>query len=1685
VFTSETKVADITSATTNGTEITYTANNTFTVGDIVHISGVSKTEYNLPDAEVSFANSTTFKVANAEVLASVGTGDGGRAVYDELKNHTITTSVININSLTLAEINLNAAQNISNIGNYRYRPNILDPTESNYGVVRSVWAEETDSSISKYYYGATDVDVVVDAGFDDDDEPYVFVDKNKKTAMLMSLEDCFGRYRPRSGINKVMNIRGRYFNYSNEDTSSRPRYYAASPTDKFKYWCSYRQEYDSVAAETNVVGLSQQVDSVYMIDDVAPFVVYKEDVPANRIIVKMQTHVGSVGSEFNDPFFGDENKSTPLKWKIQTLNGNDWTDSWTDCWTTPADVVPVDGYVELEYGLVIPEDYADVFLFAGDYPSVEFLPAVSVQGYAYLVGASTTASGDIYVWDDNEGLSGEYVDTGAATYAWRLGSQGIDSRTPFANNLVDPEFFVDDSGSSSDRPRTYREFDFIRGLRIVVETMNRANATFDLIELSPRLSINLSDKVSQFSITKQAADLGNAALPVGQLLSSTGKLELFDYDQAFNTSQTFVETEETVGDQTVYGSTGSIIYNFVPKNLQVKFYEVIKDIGPYNYYVPIKTLFCEGFPQTNIKSRSASLELRDQFTQFESFIAPELFIPSVSLSVAVAMLLDSIGFSNYIFKRIDGVSDPIIPFFFVAPNKSVAEVLQDLAVSTQHAMFFDEYNNLVVMSKEYIMPTESERSTDFVLYGSKDYTQTTGEAPKVKVNNKKLSNIIEVATETREIYNDGKITFSERSIQKSIATVQEAYGVDKARRYIYKPVLLWEAQPSEKTKTINGESGDQNAMALAATPLSADISALPPASISVAITNAVQSDTINTYTTNVAHGFVAGEFVTITGVSPEIFNVADRKILTIVNSTSFTIASKNTYNVTAVANTEDATTRYTCKNNLKKGDSVKISGLLPIGYNRTSATILNSNPDYFDIATTVTTTVTDSVGVVQKLPNTFTGAGSARVVRDDTIDLGGGAYFLPRYDGYLYANGEIIRYRGIEFSIQGYGKVWISNNEDYQYYFSKLRFGKKIFPTGRIRVYSKFNDDGNVIKHGRGQFGTDIVAHSAQMSTHWSNKNNIRGFVMQSQYIFTKKTIPATEIGSAGTTSGSNNNTLIARAGCVVSNKIKNVLVTNIPNEDTTAKATTYANAGGSVQASALVFKGVPSKTLKEKNIKPRDFVSYIPKTLDKSYVHFGTRMRIIGNVKSNQSAVDQVIDGSTEYYKSADNDSKLRIDGGGGGIAFLLDSTSAVNTGYFFEISALSYSGDATNPDDAVGGNNIFLYKVKKETSSSKAIPVNMWQGFSQIIVDDGEFVGQQRQVALDYVTVYDLAVEYHDISKKLRRIYLYINDTLIAIVDDTDPLQVGSKRNQVAPFVRGSSKIMFENLYAMKKNYAYNPSANVEPPGREINPFQDANLSTDTALHKYALSGIIKDTMLSGIGPSSGPKYSIYFEEFGTIMRECMYFDVKFDKAYPSLSSKLSPTMNSSKGFVVSSFISNAYGAQFMVFNATDNILTLDSDTGNYLRIQGVTFNQESQNILTVDSYYDRVSDFSSTEFESVQEETQQSKIRYIDIKNSRSSYGTKEFNLSATYIQDRDAADNIMGWVLSKTVNPRKSVGLKVFGLPYVQMGDIVTIDYTDKEGVDQISTPNSRYVVYSMEYNYGTEGPETIIYLSEVV
>jgi hypothetical protein len=120
---------------------------------------------------------------------------------------------------------------------------------------------------------------------------------------------------------------------------------------------------------------------------------------------------------------------------------------------------------------------------------------------------------------------------------------------------------------------------------------------------------------------------------------------------------------------------------------------------------------------------------------------------------------------------------------------------------------------------------------------------------------------------------------------------------------------------------------------------------------------------------------------------------------------------------------------------------------------------------------------------------------------------------LTRYQGYLYANGEIIKYDAAEFNITGVGNVWISSNQEYQKYFASIPFNGKIYPTGLIRIYSvPFYETvdgitrlqpGAVYEHGRGQFGTPVTTHTAGINDYWANNDYVRGCNMQTQYLFT------------------------------------------------------------------------------------------------------------------------------------------------------------------------------------------------------------------------------------------------------------------------------------------------------------------------------------------------------------------------------------------------------------------------------------------------------------------------------------------------------------------------------------------------------------------------------------------------------
>ena len=65
-----------------------------------------------------------------------------------------------------------------------------------------------------------------------------------------------------------------------------------------------------------------------------------------------------------------------------------------------------------------------------------------------------------------------------------------------------------------------------------------------------------------------------------------------------------------------------------------------------------------------------------------------------------------------------------------------------------------------------------------------------------------------------------------------------------------------------------------------------------------------------------------------------------------------------------------------------------------------------------------------------------------------------------------------------------------------------------------------------------------------------------------------------------------------------------------------------------------------------------------------------------------------------------------------------------------------------------------------------------------------------------------------------------------------------------------------------------------------------------------------------------------------------------------------------------------------------------------------------------------------------------------------------------------------------------DPKKAIGLELFSIPTLQLGDVVTINYQDINDLDLVTSPDTRFVVYNIDYSRSGAGPSMTVYLSEV-
>lgn len=368
------------------------------------------------------------------------------------------------------------------------------------------------------------------------------------------------------------------------------------------------------------------------------------------------------------------------------------------------------------------------------------------------------------------------------------------------------------------------EFVLLKGIRFRVARMSLvkspsefvyppiySSASLELIEISPRLEIDMTSYTESFSVNSTIGDQTSFGLPVGSVVTSAGDITLYNEEQQFLFANTLNELKML--------------------NQDVKF-SVYQKVEPEDVedilYIPIKILYSDSWTVNEDLSVSVSLEDSFKFLR-ETKAVDLLFSSGVPFSVAVLILLDNVGISGYEFKKSSNLpsfdkEDTIIKSFFCSKEQSVLEVLQQIAVATQCAMYYDAVGKLNILTKERLTENVSIKEsttaspngrTDFWMVADETYDSSDEEAPYLTGYK---ANIISLDEQKINPLTDGEVLYHHFAPKK--APLLDELGKNKKKLYeelvldqfpmnalafsnfSYATTILW--QPSQDNTSVLG-----------------------------------------------------------------------------------------------------------------------------------------------------------------------------------------------------------------------------------------------------------------------------------------------------------------------------------------------------------------------------------------------------------------------------------------------------------------------------------------------------------------------------------------------------------------------------------------------------------------------------------------------------------------------------------------------------------------------------------------------------------------------------------------------------------------------------------------------------------------------------------------------------------------
>lgn len=218
----------------------------------------------------------------------------------------------------------------------------------------------------------------------------------------------------------------------------------------------------------------------------------------------------------------------------------------------------------------------------------------------------------------------------------------------------------------------------IKGVRLRVTSVDKEAVRLSLIEISARLELDLSAYLVDYNLNFTMSE-DSSILPIGIASSNTGLVELFDHDGLLNDK-----------------NPDGVLYNRLRRGVDIRIDHGI-DIDGEVEWVRMATMSSDRWMGSD--AYSITVELKDHSHILQSVDAPKMFSRNTTVGETMWTMCDMSGFNNYSYSVGSGSSN-IINEFWVDDEKTVWEVLQELAEATQTAIYFDEYGILQLKHRE-------------------------------------------------------------------------------------------------------------------------------------------------------------------------------------------------------------------------------------------------------------------------------------------------------------------------------------------------------------------------------------------------------------------------------------------------------------------------------------------------------------------------------------------------------------------------------------------------------------------------------------------------------------------------------------------------------------------------------------------------------------------------------------------------------------------------------------------------------------------------------------------------------------------------------------------------------------------------------------------------------------------------